>query len=133
MGLILGVFAAGLAGSVLALWSVATSCLEMHGLYILKLNGPKKLSAISNIVRDTFMLVVQIIVAYVGASVIIVCDEQAIPYRLAAWATVSTLLSLNLIVDRIRRIKVEQLYDQRALNHFHRRSTDAAPTTRLNP
>ena len=126
--MIIGVFLCGLTGVVIAVWSLFSSCLELHSLTLLRLNGPKKLAGISNIIRDSFKVAAQAIVMGVGVFASITARDFSDEVMLAI-AAISVLLTCSLVVDRIRRIKVEMMYDhEMALRpaFSHKRVTDAA-------
>lgn len=127
-------FISALTGVVLAVWSLVSACLELHALVLKKQNGAKKLGAISNIVRDAFTMSVQVVAMLVGLSTFVFDADalQAVPvWRQMAWVIVSGLLSSGLIVDRVRRIRVAQMYDvidppktTADGSYVHRRATD---------
>jgi hypothetical protein len=126
--MIIGVFLCGLTGVVIAVWSLFSSCLELHSLTLLRLNGPKKLAGLSNIIRDSFKVAAQAIVMGVGVFASVTARDYSDEVMLAI-AAISVLLTCSLVVDRIRRIKVEMMYDhEMALRptFSHKRVTDAA-------
>jgi hypothetical protein len=121
----IGVFLSGVIGAVMAFWSFVSACLELHGLIVLKMNGPKKLSARSNVVQDAFMFLAQAIILLVGRSSFYTNPGPS-PEELLPWLLVSLLLTGGLINDRFRRIKTAMLYDI-ANPPYGRRSTDQEP------
>jgi hypothetical protein len=125
------VFMCGLIGHVVAAWSLLTSLLEMHSLSILHLNGARRLTAISNVLRDAFMMSAQMIVLLVGAAGILIGDEKVPITRIGmvGWILNSLLCTAMCVVDRMRRIRQGRLYDESlppkvGTNFVHRRSTD---------
>lgn len=125
------VFLAGLTGACLAAWSLGSSVRELQALILSKLNGPKKLAGISNIMRDSFLMSAQVVVGALGLFLLLADTPytvNALRIALGSLIIVSALLTLGLVVDRVRRYRVMQMYDeleaQRNSSFFHKRADD---------
>jgi hypothetical protein len=121
----IAIFVFGLTGTIGATWSLASAYLELSALIVKNLNGPKKFSALSNVICDAFTLSAQVVIMLAGLEYVHIGEDRG---EAVSWLVVSALMTMSLIVNRIRRVRVGTMWDQiqkEGQQFHHRRATDS--------
>lgn len=120
----------GLSGLGFSIWGLATAWIDLTFLTASNVNGARRVVALQNITKESFRMTLQTIIVIVGAVCVLNAppppDYRMLPQSLiaiVAWLISSGLLSVWVVLDRVRRIQLEHIYDA-AVTAQRRRKTD---------
>lgn len=122
--------AVGIVGAWLSIWGLFSACADLNYLTAKNLNGARRIVAISNISRQSFRMAIQVAIVGAGSYAVIRLDFSHGEHALVLLSFILMIGALTLVsevLDRIRRVQLEHLYDRTVAEEARRgrRKTDA--------
>lgn len=120
----------GVAGVTLCVWGLLSAMVDLNYLTATGLNGPRRIVAVNNLVRQAFRLSIQVVVVCSGIFATLnqgYAHESDTALMMCFIVTISALVLIAEIVDRIRRHQLGRLFDRKVAEdaRIGRRKTDA--------